>query len=75
MLEVKTIYRCDRCGREMVVPSYTYTLETKPFVLRPPRFQWHYCESCFLKINKVMYEKETNENYIYTKDIYPKKDQ
>lgn len=52
------VYRCDRCNRQMAIPAYTYTLETKPFVLRPSRFQWHYCERCFLKINKVMNEKE-----------------
>ena len=39
MLEIKTIYSCDRCGKEMVTPAYTYTLEAKPFVLRPSRFQ------------------------------------
>lgn len=42
----------------MAIPAYTYTLEIKSCVLRPSRFQWHYCEKCFLKINKVMYEKE-----------------
>lgn len=42
----------------MITPAYVYTLETKPFVLRPSRFQWHYCEKCFLKINEVMNEKE-----------------
>lgn len=39
MIENKIVYRCDRCGREMVIPAYTYTLETKPFVLRPSKFQ------------------------------------
>ena len=41
----KTIYECDRCGKEMQSPMYTLELKTNSLCVQD-QAGWHYCNDC-----------------------------
>ena len=57
----KTIYECDRCGKEMQSPMYTLELRTNSFCIQD-RAGWHYCNDCWEYVKKDLTKKNDELN-------------